>query len=689
MNHSSRPNWFRLTDAVAGSLRRVRLAGWIALCVVSDQSPQPLAATPPLTWLWSNPQPNGNNVYDLATSNGLTVCVGDRGRVYTSVNDELWVPRDLTSTKSARAVTFFAGKVVVVGEAGLTAWADAVMLRDSAVTPLDVNHLPTANWLEAVAAGTSSALAVGDNGSVYSTTDGTTWTLQPQPLSIWLRGVAFGNGTFVAVGEGGYLATSVNGGSWQQRATGTTMNLNRVAWLGDRFIAVGDSGKILASSTGSNWNAITGSGATKDLFSVAGTGSMYVVGGDQELRMRRSSGWYNQLLSTSAFIPAPTWTYYAATYDGASFLVGGPTGMIVGGFYTNSIGTVWTPVAESLRLWLWDVARIPHSGYVAVGDFGTVLSSDYGTRWSLELTPTVATNAVLLGVAARADRVVAVGTQGTILASTNGVIWSAVWPKPTTADLQGVTVWGTQFVATGGGGTVLTSPDGYNWTARPTAGTKFLSGVAAYAGRLVAVGDSGTLLTSTDAATWTRVALGTTNWLYRVRQLNDTLVVVGEGGGMFTSSDAIAWTAHASGTTNWLNDVTWFNGRYYVIGTQGTVRSSSDLATWEPEACVTQKALYGAVAADKEFLVVGIEGIILRAQTGELVISPYEHAFTTNQFRLTTKPGRRMRLDQASDLVNFSELAVVQSLDNSGEVIHQSVTDPAPAVECYRARILP
>ncbi len=394
-----------------GDVRHLLATALLALGTLGGLTPQSVAATAPLTWLWSNPQPNGNNVYDLATADGLTVAVGDRGRVYTSVNDELWVPRDLASAKSARAVTFFAGRVLVVGESGLTASANATALRDSAVVPLTANHLPTANWLEAVAAGTSRALAVGDHGSVYATTDGTNWNHLSQPSTTWLRGVAFGNGTFVTVGEGGYLATSADGATWQKRTTGTTVDLNRVAWLGDRFIAVGDGGKILTSNSGSSWSAITGSGAAKDLFSVAGTGSMYVVGGDQELRMRRSSGWYNQLSSSSAFIPAPVWTYYSAAYDGASFLAGGPTGVIVSGFYTNVIGTVWTPVAESLRLWLWDVARLPNNGYVAVGDFGTVLTSDYGTRWNLELTPAVATNAVLLGVAARADRVVAVGTR--------------------------------------------------------------------------------------------------------------------------------------------------------------------------------------------------------------------------------------------------------------------------------------
>jgi hypothetical protein len=141
--------------------------------------------------------------------------------------------------------------------------------------------------------------------------------------------------------------------------------------------------------------------------------------------------------------------------------------------------------------------------------------------------------------------------------------------------------------------------------------------------------------------------------------------------------------------TDWLNDVAWFDGRFYAVGTRGTVISSADLVTWEPEPGITQKSLYALVAAEKQMVAAGIEGIILRAQRGDLVIPQYEHANGTNRFRLTTKPGRRVRLDRSSDLSEFSNLAEIQSLDNTGEIAHQSATNQPPSREFYRAAILP
>jgi photosystem II stability/assembly factor-like uncharacterized protein len=649
------------------------------------------SAATPLTWLWANPQPTGNNVYDLAVTNALTVMAGDRGQVYTSVNDELWVPRDLPSTKAARAVAFLGSKTIITGEAGLTAHAETAGLRASALTPFTVADLGTADWLEAVAVGNSRAVAVGDNGAVYTTTDGVAWTRRPQSFATWLRGVAFGNGLFVAVGDGGFAATSTDGVAWQKRATGTTADLNRVAWLGDRFLAVGNGGRILTSSNGTVWSAITGSGATGDLFCVAGTGAMYVVGGNNELRLRRSTGWSDQLSLTGTFFPAPRWSYYAASYDGASFRVGGPTGMLVNGFYTNLIGTVWTPLSDSLRPWLWDVARLPAGGVVSVGDYGSILTSDRGTRWELELTPPTATNSVLLGVAAREGRIVAVGTGGTLVTSTNGVVWQAITPAPTTADLQGITAWQGGFVATGGAGTVVTSFDGIQWTVRPPAGNRFLSGVAAHAIGLVAVGDRGTLLVSHDATTWTPVNTGTTNWLYRVRNLEGLLVVVGENGTLLTSADGQTWTPRVTGVTNWLNDIALNDGRWYVVGTRGTALSTADWTNWLAEPLPTQKSLYGLTAAEGQLVAVGIEGVILRAQRGELLFTEYQHAGGTNRFRMTTKPGRRVRLEATSDFGQFDPLAETQSLDNTGEIMLQTVTGTSsPALqEFHRGRILP
>ena len=205
------------------------------------------------------------------------------------------------------------------------------------------------------------------------------------------------------------------------------------------------------------------------------------------------------------------------------------------------------------------------------------------------------------------------------------------------------------------------------------------------------MGDRGTLLISRDAATWTPITAGTTNWLYRARNLGGWLVVVGENGTLLTSADGQTWTPRVTGVTNWLNDVAGCNGRWYVVGTRGTALSTADWTNWLVEPVPTQKSLYGMVAAPNQLVAAGIEGVILRAQPGELLLAEYQYASGTNRFGMTTKPGRRVRLESTSDFDLFSPRAETRSLDNTGEIVLQTVTGTnSPALqEFYRGRILP
>ena len=205
----------------------------------------------PLRWRWSNPRPHGNNIVDMAYSPtlGLGVQVAERGQIYTSDDLSTWLPRDSGVTNALRAVAFFGPRTVITGEAGVVLYADSV---DDFI-PGTLLDGPTGDWLEAVAASTQTLVAVGDNGAVYTSTDGVNWKRQVS-LGQWLRGVAFGNGTFVAVGESGLIATSPDGTNWTSRASGTTTNLNRVAFTGNFFTAVGEGGVALTSTNkGSSW----------------------------------------------------------------------------------------------------------------------------------------------------------------------------------------------------------------------------------------------------------------------------------------------------------------------------------------------------------------------------------------------------------------------------------------------------
>ena len=641
------------------------------------------AVTLPPLWRWSNPTPHGANVVDQAANSDLIVQIGERGQIFLSDDWSLWTPRDSYTTAALRGATFFGGRLVITGEAGTVMFAD---------DPWNFHGLTlgTADWLESVAASSNVLVAVGDNAAIFTSTNAVNWKRVTPPFSNWLRGVACNGSTFVAVGEGGLIASSPNGSAWQVRNSGTESNLNRVAWLGDHFLAVGDGGTALSSINGSQWLPVD-CGASNNLYAATGVTNSHLAAGDAEVRLSEDNGAWSDQLAPALSAPAPVWTYYSALSDGSYQLIAGRSGMTVAGGRTNSAGpVVWQPLADSVRSWLWSVARTP-THYVAVGDYGTILSSPNGIDWDLELIPLSVTNSILLGVGGSSNLLLAVGTQGTVLWGTNVFLWNEVLPRPTTNDLQGVCHDGAQFILTGGNGTILTSPNAVDWTRRPTPTSAFLMSVASFPNGLVVVGEDGIILTSNDGGmNWTTAISGTTNWLSQVRWLNDRLLAVGENGCILSSTDGLDWRIQGGGTTAWLNAADFIEDTWFVAGNQGTVLGSPDCTNWFSFGALTRKSLYGLANHAGQLITVGSEGSVLRCQlvpdSTPIRLANFNRASGMNVFLFTGAPDQQFRLQSSDDLVGWSDGALLEFLDSSGTLtyVEEDGTNGPPA-HFYRA----
>lgn len=636
---------------------------------------------PPL-WRWSNPAPHGANIVDQATVGPLTVQVGERGQIFLSDDWLTWTPRDSGTMLAFRGATFFNGRLVISGEAG------AIMVADN---PWDFHGLllGTSDWLEGVAASESRVVAVGDNAAIYTSTNAINWQRAAPPFANWLRGVAYGTNTFVAVGEGGLIATSQGGMNWQVRTSDTTVNLNRVAWLGDHFLVVGEGGITLTSPSGSTWSVVT-TGATNNLFAAAGVTNSHLIAGSYEARLAENGGAWSNQLSTVLAAPVPAWTYYTGLWNSNYYLLAGQTGLSVEGGRTNELAPVqWQPLAQSVRTWLWNIARTP-SHYVAVGDYGTILTSPNGIDWDLELIPAAATNCVLLGVGGSTNLFLAVGSQGTILWATNVFLWNQLSPAPTANDLQGVCYDGNQFILSGGNGTILTSPTGTNWTLRPTPTSSFLMSVASLPGGLVAVGEHGTILTSANGGTnWTAQTSGTTNWLMQVRWLSDRLVAVGAGGTLLTSFNGTHWSTNMTGTSAWLNAADYIDGAWFVVGNQGTVLGSPDATNWTSFSTITKKSLYGVTIHEGQLVTVGTEGVVIRSQLvpdpTPIQFASYSRSSGYDVFLFTGGVDQQFRLQSSTNLVNWTDGARLDFLDGTGTVLYVQESGNEAPQTFYRA----
>ena len=76
-----------------------------------------------------------------------------------------------------------------------------------------------------------------------------------------------GNGLFVVVGEDGIIFTSSDGNSWTERTSGTSEDLYEVTYGNGLFVVVGENGTIITSPDEYFWTERT-SVTSVDLFGV-------------------------------------------------------------------------------------------------------------------------------------------------------------------------------------------------------------------------------------------------------------------------------------------------------------------------------------------------------------------------------------------------------------------------------------
>ena len=680
-------------------------------------------------WRWSNPLPHGNNVLDMLVTSSRMIQVGDAGTIYVQGDDERWVPVFSGVTNYLRSVTMMGERVIVTGENGCILWSDdAVTFQSAQLSP------STTIWFEGVSASAQRAVAVGDNGSIYTSTNGISWTQATSNTYEWLRGVAFGGGVFVAVGENGKILRSTTGTSWSSITSGTTAHLNRVRYFGSqgsgKFIIVGDKGVSLSSATGvAPWTSL-GSGSTNNLYDVAinDTGTLLV--GDQEIRFRGTGGttWTNHVTSLQSDAP-PAWVYLSAYGSMTSWLVAGRTGLLLEGTTTNSSAYVWQSFSDSPHAWIWDMT-VKNSIYVAVGDLANIQTSLDGILWTREVVPVPSTNTVLLGVGGSTNLLLAVGNAGNVLVSragttvvavtnligdslvvtdetveTYGLVWTKCAPF-TSSSLQGVDASANLMIVTGDTGKIYTSFDSTNWVSRTTPTLNFLSSVAIGANVCVAVGANGTLLRSgTNGATWTLVPMGTSSWLYRVRWLDNQFVVVGQNGLIYTSSDAITWTARQSRTTRWLTDVSRVGENWFATGYQGTLLCSTNLSSWSPVPVPTIKSLYASSTQNGQLVIAGVEGAILRNQVvpqlGPVNVLGYSRSAVLNSDATSTvydlflfggEPDQRFNFLSTTNLLlnAWSTNTVLEMFDPSGTIyfLRTRTIAPQPASEFYSTQLI-
>lgn len=226
-----------------------------------------------------------------ASATGSFAAVGQGGAIFTSNDDgKTWAAPATPPpgfTTDLYAVTGYAANKNNPGNPAMR-WV-AVGAGGASVYSLDGNIWAVGNTYNATSPALRSLthvagtfFAVGDAGTILSSTDGITWTSHTSGTSNNLNGVTHGS-IYIAVGDSGTILTSVDGNTWTAQtsvALLTTSHLRQVTSYGSIIVAVGDSGTIVTSiDNGTNWvlASLPGSPApTPNLVSVV-VESLYIA----------------------------------------------------------------------------------------------------------------------------------------------------------------------------------------------------------------------------------------------------------------------------------------------------------------------------------------------------------------------------------------------------------------------------
>jgi hypothetical protein len=216
---------------------------------------------------------------------GSFAAVGKGGAIFTSADGKSWINQLAPSgfTTDLNAVTGYAANLNNPTTPGLSwlavgAGLGSVFSTDG-ITWYDGHTYtpgPGIATLHSLTHVAGTFFAVGDNGTIVSGTvpaipaSGVSWTTYLNSgTTNNLQGVTHGS-IYVAVGDSGTIVTSTNGSDWTAQTSGTAFTLRQVTSNGNIIVAVGVSGTIVTSiNGGSTWTAQQIQSGTPNLVGVA------------------------------------------------------------------------------------------------------------------------------------------------------------------------------------------------------------------------------------------------------------------------------------------------------------------------------------------------------------------------------------------------------------------------------------
>lgn len=288
-------------------------------------------------------------------------------------------------------------------------------------------------------------------------------TAIPSGITNTLKGITRnGTGRYVAVGANGVILYSDDGTSWTKKTITGQPSFHDVVYGGGLYIAVGGAasptGNAYYSTNGSIWTGAyeTPSGTTWQgvAYPVNSTANYFIAVGSSYnsdtaqysgQSMERGTNTLNQWITKTTI--ANTFFTSAAFYNETRVAVGRDIYFAVTGESNGNWQKVTTnPTSNILRSVVWGGDK-----FIAVGDQGTLVTSPGGKTWT---SRTSGTGIHLAGVACSNDNdnwCVAVGPS-VLLTSTDGITWTSHPSLAGSYGFEAITWTSNGFTAVGKNG---------------------------------------------------------------------------------------------------------------------------------------------------------------------------------------------------------------------------------------------
>lgn len=561
------------------------------------------------------------------------------GAIYTSTDGLTWTSTYTTAASALYGAVYGGGRWTVVGTNGKiytstngTSWSETQDVGDAAFSK--VAYDGTGRWT----AITGSVVAVGNPppnegqaGSIYTSTNGTSWTLvtnikaPPGLYSIASNGSGQWRASSNETIDGEIYASTGDGKYWHRVYDGSasSLSITKMHYGNGRWTTGSSAGeRIIGSTDGNTWTIVnSAAGAT------GATSATYGAGPGRWVMVGEGKIWHSLTGIVWTAASGGAGDFMGVAYDpvGVRFSAVTTNGRI----YTSTNATTWTLAQTISGASFGDVEHDGVGRWNAVGVGGIVYTSTNGTTWTLQAT--LASDG-LTDIHYAAGRWVTVGDDSTgAFTSTDGLTWTKVLTPTGSDEVVGVSynASNTTWVAVANMGysgnisAIYTSTNGTTWT-RNLTGLVTLEDVAYGAGRWTIVGTgTGLIYGSTDGTTWSMVAdLGPTVSLYGVTYGGGRWTATGKAGTtgkIYTSTNGTTWTETYSGSGGVPAAVAYDgSGRWTAAsnGLDGRIYTSTNGTGWSVTQTDAGSVRRGVAFGGALWTLVGQEGEIWSSSNG-------------------------------------------------------------------------